>query len=103
MERNRKLAEALDIDTTSSFHEPENVKGGYQIRTLDYFVNNKSWCLEIEGMFREFIAGTTMRLAFKPMNSHKREFVHELAEAYGLDSDSLDHEPYRKYVLAFQY
>src|SRR5438046_8025615 len=31
-ERNRKLAEALDIDTTASFNEPENIKGGYQLR-----------------------------------------------------------------------
>jgi transcriptional repressor NF-X1 len=99
MERNRKLAEALDIDTTSSFHEPENIKGGYQLRTLEYFVNNRSWCLEIEGMFRDFLGGTTMRLAFKPMTGHKREFMHELAEAYGLDSDSIDHEPYRRYFI----
>jgi len=99
MARNRKLAEALDIDTTASFHEPENVKGGYQIRTLDYFNNNRMWCTEIEGMFRDFLASKSMRYAFKPMTGHKREFVHELAEAYGLDSDSIDHEPYRRYSL----
>jgi transcriptional repressor NF-X1 len=99
MARNRKLAEALDIDTTASFHEPENVKGGYQIRTLDYFNNNRMWCTEIEGMFRDFLASKSMRHAFKPMTGHKREFVHELAEAYGLDSESIDHEPYRRYSL----
>jgi len=38
-----------------------------------------------------------MRHAFKPMTGHKREFVHDLAEAYGLDSDSIDHEPFRRY------
>jgi transcriptional repressor NF-X1 len=97
MERNRKLAEALDIDTTASFHEPENVKGGYQIRTLDYFNNNRTWCAEIEGVFRDFLSSKSMRHAFKPMTGHKREFVHDLAEAYGLDSDSIDHEPYRRY------
>lgn len=94
-ERNRKLAEALDIDTTASFHEPENVKGGYQLCTLDFFVNNRTWCLEIEGMFREFLASNSMRLAFKPMTAQKREFVHELADAYGFDSESVDQEPYR--------
>lgn len=97
MERNRKLAEALDIDTTASFHEPENVKGGYQLRTLDYFNNNRTWCTEIEGVFRDFLSSKSMRHAFKPMTGHKREFVHDLAEAYGLDSDSIDHEPYRRY------
>jgi transcriptional repressor NF-X1 len=97
MERNRKLAEALDIDTTASFHEPENVKGGYQFRTLDYFNNNRTWCTEIEGVFKDFLSSKSMRHAFKPMTGHKREFVHELAEAYGLDSDSIDHEPYRRY------
>ena len=66
------------------------------MRTLDYFNNNKSWCLEIEEMFREFLSGTTMRLAFKPMTGHKREFVHELADAHALDSESVDHEPFRR-------
>jgi hypothetical protein len=96
-ERNRKLAEALDIDTTASFREPENVKGGYQLRTLEFFNSNRTWCQEIEGNFREFLRGNTMRHAFKPMTAVKREFVHELAEAYGLDSDSVDHEPFRRY------
>ena len=95
-ERNRKLAEALDIDTTASFHEPDNIKGGYQLRTLVYFNNNRAWCLEIEEMFREFLKGNTMRLALKPMAGHKREFVHELADAYGLDSESVDQEPFRR-------
>jgi transcriptional repressor NF-X1 len=97
-ERNRKLAEALDIDTTASFHEPENIKGGYQVRTLDYFNNNRVWCLEIEEMFRKFLSGTSMRLAFKPMAGHKREFVHELADAYGFDSESVDREPFRRHL-----
>lgn len=95
-ERNRKLAEALDIDTTASFREPENVKGGYQLRTLEFFNNNRSWCQEIEGIFREFLGGKTMRYSFKPMAGAKREFVHEMAEAYALDSDSVDHEPFRR-------
>lgn len=96
-ERNRKLAEALDIDTTASFHEPENVKGGYQLHILNYFDNNRTWCLEIEEMFREFVGGTSVRLAFKPMTGHKREFVHDLADAYGLDSESVDREPFRRH------
>lgn len=96
-ERNRKLAEALDIDATCSFHEPENVKGGYQTRTLEYFANNRTWCLEIEETFRDFIRGTGMRWAFKPMTGHKREFVHELADVYELDSESVDYEPFRRY------
>src|SRR5271170_2401593 len=97
-ERNRKLAEALDIDTTSSFHEPENVKGGYQFRTLEYFANNRTWCLEIDETFRDFLRGTGMRWAFKPMTGHKREFVHELADVYALDSESVDYEPFRRYA-----
>lgn len=47
-------------------------------------------------MFRKFSSGTTMRLAFRPMTGHKREFVHELADAYGLDSESVDQEPFRR-------
>jgi transcriptional repressor NF-X1 len=72
------------------------MRGGYPIATLDYFANNKSWCFEIEETFRTFLAGTTMRFAFKPMNGTKREFVHGLAEAWGFDAESIDHEPFRK-------
>lgn len=97
-ERNRKLAEALDIDTTASFREPENVKGGYQVRALDFYNNNKLWCTEIEETFREFLKGNAMRLAFKPMNAHKREFIHDLAEIYGFDAESVDHEPFRRWL-----
>jgi len=39
-----------------------------------------------------------MRWAFKPMTGHKREFVHELADVYELDSESVDYEPFRRYV-----
>jgi len=95
-DRNRKLAEALDIDTTASFHEPENIRGGYAVSALDYFANNKPWCLEIEDAFRNFLAGSTVRFAFKPMNGAKREFVHLLAEAWGFEADSIDHEPFRR-------
>ena len=93
--RNRKLAEALDIDTGSSFHEPENVKGGYPIQTLDFYSNNRSWCLEIETALKEFLKGAAMRYAFKPMNAPRRDFVRELAGVYGLDAESVDHEPFR--------
>jgi len=95
-ERNKKLAQALDIDTTACFHEPENMKGGYQLRTLEFYNSNRAWCMEMEQKFREFLGGTTMRHAFKPMNASRREFVHELADAYSLDSESVDYEPYRR-------
>jgi R3H domain len=88
----------LDIDATGSFFEPENTKGGYQTRTLEFFNNYKTWCLEIETIFRQFLSGTTMRYAFKPMTAQKREFLHELADVYGLDSESIDPEPFRRYL-----
>ena len=75
------------------------MKGGYQLRTLNYFNTNRAWCLEIEDMFRGFLRDKTMRLAFKPMSNHRREFVRDLADAYGLDSESVDHEPYRRYEV----
>jgi transcriptional repressor NF-X1 len=96
-ERNRKLAEALDVDTTAAFYEPENMKGGYQVKTLEFFNANKAWSLEIEKTFRGFLSGNSMRYAFKPMPGQKREFVHELAEAYALDAESVDREPYRRH------
>jgi transcriptional repressor NF-X1 len=72
------------------------MRGGYAVVALDYFAYNKTWCLEIEETFRTFLTGTTMRFAFKPMNGAKREFVHTLAEVWGFDADSIDHEPFRR-------
>ena len=46
--------------------------------------------------------GMKQQYAFKPMNATKRRIVHELADFYGLDSQSYDEEP-MKHVVVFGY
>ena len=98
LERNRKLASALDIDpaTHSNDHVP------YSAETLNFFTEKHKWCTEQEREFRVFAADENeKRLRFKPMQSYHRQFIHALAEDYGLDSESMDPEPHR-HVAVFK-
>ena len=92
LERNRKLALALDIDpeTHTNDHVP------YSASTLDMYQKQIPWCQAREGELRIFAADDAEKqLRFKPMPSHQRAFIHSLAEDFGLDSESMDPEPHR--------
>ena len=92
LERNRKLAVALDIDPAT--HTDDHVP--YSADTLKFFSGKPTWCTDQEREFRVFAADEKeKRLRFKPMASPYRSFLHSLAEDYGLDSESMDPEPHR--------
>ncbi|KAI9884051.1 MAG: hypothetical protein M1823_004165 [Watsoniomyces obsoletus] len=96
LERNRKLALALNIDpeTHTDSHIP------YSKETLELFRQNVKWAQEQERAFRVFAADELeKRLRFKPMPGHQRAFLHALAEDFGFDSESLDPEPHRHIVV----
>ncbi|KAF3912067.1 hypothetical protein ABW21_db0202462 [Orbilia brochopaga] len=96
--RRRQLAAAFSVDLEKKAEEEAATV--YSDDTLEFYIDNKSWCTGIEKMLRDFCADKDkMRLAFKPMKSHLREFIHNLAENYGLDSESEDPEPYRSVVV----
>ncbi|KAL2136252.1 hypothetical protein VTI74DRAFT_4685 [Chaetomium olivicolor] len=92
LQRNRQLAEALNIDPDT--HTDDHIP--YSDTTLKLFRENINWAQAQEREFRVF-AGTPdeKRLRFKPMPSHQRAFLHALAEDFGLDSESQDPEPHR--------
>lgn len=98
LERNRKLALALNVD-------PEAQKDDhipYSTDTLKMFRENVKWSQEQEREFRVFATDDTeKRLRFKAMPSHQRSFLHSLAEDFGLDSESMDPEPHR-HVAVFK-
>lgn len=98
LERNRKLAVALNID--QSLH----VDGGdhlpYSAETLNLFAQNVKWGQTQEREFRVFATSDDeKRLRFKPMRPHERAFIHALAEDFGLDSESMDPEPHRHAMI----
>ena len=97
LERNRKLALALNID--QSTHTDDHVP--YSQDTLNlYQENGTQWAQQQEREFRVFSsAEEEKRLRFKPMSSLQRAFIHALAEDFGLDSESMDPEPYRHIAL----
>lgn len=97
LERNRRLAAALNIDPTSytNDHIP------YSDTSLRLFRELTTWCETQEREFRVFASSVDeVRLRYKPMAKNQRQFLHALAEDYGLESRSEDIEPYRYVVIS---
>lgn len=88
--RNRQLAEALNVDPD---HTDSHIP--YQDATLRFFRDNTEWAQQQEREFRVFAESSAKNMRFKPMKSHQRQFLHLLAEDYGLDTESQDPEPHR--------
>ncbi|KAI9752929.1 MAG: 37S ribosomal protein S23 mitochondrial [Chaenotheca gracillima] len=96
LERNRKLALALEIDPET--HKDNHIP--YSEETLNYFRQNSKWAQTQERLFRVFaMDDEEKRLRFKPMPPPQRAFLHALAEDYGLDSESMDPEPHRHIAI----
>ncbi|MCJ1309957.1 FKBP12-associated protein [Agyrium rufum] len=92
LERNRRLALALNIDPEA--HKDDHIP--YSTETLNMFATNVKWAQTQEREFRVFATDEKeKRLRFKPMPPQQRSFIHSLAEDFGLDSESLDPEPHR--------
>lgn len=88
--RNRQLAEALNIDPD---HTDDHIP--YQDVTLKLFRDNTEWAQTQEREFRVFAESNARNMRFRPMKPHQRQFLHVLAEDYGMDSESQDPEPHR--------
>jgi transcriptional repressor NF-X1 len=88
--RNRQLAEALNVEPD---HTDDHIP--YQAVTLKLFRDNTQWAQAQEREFRVFAESNLRNMRFKPMKSYQRQFLHALAEDFGLDSESQDPEPHR--------
>lgn len=89
--RNRQLAEALNVEPD---HADDHIP--YQDATLRLFRDHTTFAQQQEREFRVFAETRDARnLRFRPMKAHQRQFLHLLAEDYGLDSESQDPEPHR--------
>ena len=95
LERNRKLAAALNIDPD---HQSDHVP--YSSDTLKFYMDNVNWATEMEREFRVFAEDADEnRLRMKPMPRHQRAFLHNLSEDFGFDCESMDPEPHRHIAL----
>ena len=98
LERNRKLALALNIDQSTHVDGGEHIP--YSTETISFFAEHMKWSQVQEREFRVFAAAEEeKRLRFKPMPPPQRAFVHALAEDFGLDSESMDPEPHRHVMV----
>lgn len=98
LERNRKLAVALNIDQSTHVDGGDHIP--FSTDTLDLFAAHPKWGQVQEREFRVFAASDDeKRLRFKPMSAQQRSFIHSLAEDFGLDSESLDPEPHRHVMI----
>ncbi|TKA72300.1 hypothetical protein B0A55_07162 [Friedmanniomyces simplex] len=98
LERNRRLAIALNID--QSTHQDGGDHIPYSTETLNLFAQHVKWSQTQEREFRVFATSDDeKRLRFKPMKARERAFVHALAEDFGLDSESMDPEPHRHVMI----
>ncbi|CAI6341993.1 unnamed protein product [Periconia digitata] len=95
LERNRKLAVALNVDPAQQTdHVP------YSADTLNMYQQNSAWASVQEKELRLFAAEPDQkRLRFKPMQRKQRAFLHSLAEDFGFDSESMDPEPHRHVAI----
>lgn len=89
--RNKKLAEAFGKVSAGSYPPPNYSDAMKQMaKACPQFVRR------VEKQLDEFMARAAMlRFQFSPMDRIQRKLVHELAEQYHLDSESVDREPQR--------
>lgn len=96
LQRNRRLAQALNIDPDT--HMDDHVP--FSDTTLELYRENPVFAQTYERELRVFASDPAeRRLRLKPMPSHQRAFVHSLAEDFGFDSESQDPEPHRHVCL----
>ncbi|KAH0382064.1 hypothetical protein KCU89_g17545, partial [Aureobasidium melanogenum] len=98
LERNRRLALALNIDQEAHVEGGDHVP--FSSETLNLYAAHPTWASNQEREFRVFAAADDeKRLRFKPMTATQRAFIHHLAEDFGLDSESMDPEPHRHVAI----
>ncbi|KAL6403562.1 hypothetical protein AUP68_12918 [Ilyonectria robusta] len=96
LDRNRRLAAALNIDPAT--HTNDHVP--FSDNTLKLYKEFTTWGDRQESEFRVFAANQEeVRLRYEPMRNQSRQFLHLLAEDFGLESKSDDYDTQRAVVV----
>ncbi|KAF5630850.1 cysteine-rich NFX-1 [Fusarium sp. NRRL 52700] len=96
LDRNRRLAAALNIDPAS--HTNDHVP--FSDNTLKLYKQMQSWGDAQESQFRVFAANRDeVRLRYEPMKNQSRQFLHLLAEDFGFESKSEDYDIHRSVLV----
>ncbi|KAG7525568.1 transcriptional repressor NF-X1 [Solea senegalensis] len=107
LERNRRLAEALQIDGST---DPFNVRSTsvYSDSLKDDARKDLKFVTDVEEEIKNLVElvnkGKHPKRShfFPPMNREHRKIIHELAEVYAVESVSYDSEPKRNVVITAQ-
>jgi transcriptional repressor NF-X1 len=96
LDRNRRLAAALNIDPAS--HTNDHIP--FSDDTLKLYKSFVSWGDAQESQYRVFAANKDeVRLRYEPMRNQSRQFLHLLAEDFGFESKSEDYDIHRSVVV----
>lgn len=96
LDRNRRLAAALNIDPAS--HTNDHIP--FSDNTLKLYKQMQSWGDAQESQFRVFAANKDeVRLRYEPMKNQSRQFLHLLAEDFGFESKSEDYDIHRSILV----
>ncbi|KAM0235729.1 hypothetical protein ACHAPO_005514 [Fusarium lateritium] len=96
LDRNRRLAAALNIDPAT--HTNDHVP--FSDDTLKLYKQFPKWGDEQESQYRVFAANKDeVRLRYEPMKNISRQFLHLLAEDFGFESKSEDHDIHRSVLV----
>ncbi|KAM0412668.1 hypothetical protein ACHAPD_009332 [Fusarium lateritium] len=96
LDRNRRLAAALNIDPAT--HTNDHVP--FSDDTLKLYKQFPKWGDEQESQYRVFAANKDeVRLRYEPMKNVSRQFLHLLAEDFGFESKSEDHDIHRSVLV----
>ncbi|XP_034023140.1 transcriptional repressor NF-X1 [Thalassophryne amazonica] len=104
LERNRRLAEALQIDTASDPFKTRSTSI-YSDSLKDDARSDLKFVTEVEEEIKNLVELTNKGKqpkrshCFPPMNREHRKIIHDLAEVYGVESISYDSEPKRNVII----
>ncbi|KAK0686171.1 NFX1 protein, partial [Pygoscelis papua] len=105
LQRNRRLAEALEIDDNS---DPFNIRSSgpkYSDLLKEDARKDLKFVSDIEKEMKMLVEAvnkgkhTKKSHCYPPMNRDHRRIIHELAQVYGIESVSYDNEPKRNVVI----
>lgn len=105
LERNRRFAEALNIDESTDVFNVRSAGSKYSDSLKDDARKDLKFVGEIEKEIKTLVEAvnkgkqTKKSHCFPPMNRDHRKVIHDLAEAYGVESVSYDNEPKRNVVI----
>lgn len=99
-QRNAKLAEALGLNPVQQQirYQPRE----YPLSALSYYGTNSSnrrWCEEMEATLTDLIRSPRHAILLHPSTPSQRQFMHDLADVFRLQSEDVDEEPRRSVAI----